>query len=146
MPSLPLALVAHLAAVCLYAGFQLTVRLLVYPQMTAVPAEAFPAYEAAHQRLITPLVGVLFGAVGLTTALLLLDDRFPRWATWGAAALFAVVLGATAFGAVPQHAVLSAGFDAEAHARLLAWDAVRVVAALGQVALSVWLVLDRTRP
>ena len=138
--SLPPALLAHLVAVSLYAGFQLTVRLLVYPQMAAVPSEAFAAYEADHQRRITPLVAVLFVAVGVTTLLLLLDGDLPRVATWAAAALFAVVLGATALGAVPQHAVLSSGFDAQAHARLLGWDAVRLVAALGQVVVSVGLV------
>ena len=54
-----------------YAGFQLTVRTVVYPQFARVPAQAFPAYERAHQRLVTPLVGVLFGALAVTTAGLL---------------------------------------------------------------------------
>ncbi len=130
-----------LAASCLYAGFQLTVRLVVYPQMTAVPASAFADYERAHQHRITPLVGVLFAGLAVALLLALLDEGLPRAATVPAAALFAVVLAATAFGAVRQHTVLARGFDAAAHRRLLAWDTVRCTAAVLQAALALWLTL-----
>jgi hypothetical protein len=133
--------VAHLAAACLYAGFQLTVRLVVYPQMSGVPAEASAAYERAHQRRITPLVGVLFGTLGLTVLLLQLDGDLPRGLTAPAAALYAVLLAVTAFGAVPQHAALSRGFAADAHARLLRWDSLRTAVALLQAGLAVALAL-----
>jgi hypothetical protein len=49
------------------------------------------------------------------------------------------VLGATAFGAVPQHRVLSRRWDRDAHRTLLAWDSVRVVAASAQVAAAALL-------
>ena len=69
--------VGYALAAAGYAGFQLTVRLVVYPQFARVPARAFPDYERAHQRLVTPLVGVLFGALALTTAGLLLAGPLP---------------------------------------------------------------------
>ncbi len=134
-------MVLHLVAACVYAGFQLTVRLVVYPQMAGVPASASAGYEAGHRRRITPLVGVLFAALAASTLLLILDGGIPRAAAWGAAALYAGLLAVTAFGAVPQHEVLSRGFDPRAHARLLRWDAVRVLLALAQLALGTWLVL-----
>lgn len=125
--------VGYALAAAAYAGFQLTVRLVVYPQFARVPAAASADYEQAHQRLITPLVGLLFGALAVTTAGLLVAG--PRPAGVGAAALLTGVLAATALGAVPQHGTLSRGFDPAAHRRLLAWDTVRVGLALGQLAL-----------
>jgi hypothetical protein len=122
-----------------YAGFQLTIRAVVYPQFARVPGAAFPAYEGAHQRSVTPLVGVLFGALAVTTAGLLLLG--PRPAGAAAAVLLAALLGITAFGAVPQHGRLARTFDGEAHRRLLRWDSLRVVIALAQVALGVTVVL-----
>jgi len=126
---------AYALAAAAYAGFQLTVRLVVYPQLAQVPASAAAAFERAHQRLITPLVGLLFGALALATAGLLVAG--PRGPGLAAAALFGGLLAVTAFGAVPQHATLSGGFDEAAHRRLLRWDTARVALALAQLALAV---------
>jgi hypothetical protein len=128
------ALVYVLAA-AVYLGFQLTVRLVVYPQLARVPGEASAGFERAHRRSITPLVVLLFGMLALAATTLLVVG--PRSAGVAAAVLFAGVLAVTAFGAVPQHATLSEGFDGPAYRRLLSWDTVRVVLALAQVALGV---------
>ncbi len=122
-------------AAAVYLGFQLTVRLVVYPQLARVPGEVSTGFERAHRRSITPLVGLLFGALAVTIMALLVAG--PRPAGAAAAVLFAGLLGVTAFGAVPQHATLSQGFDVRAYRRLLRWDTVRVVLALAQVALGV---------
>jgi hypothetical protein len=126
---------AYALAAAAYLGFQLTVRLVIYPQFARVPAEAFSNFERAHQRSITPLVAPLFAALALSTAGLVVAG--PRVPGLAAAALLGGVLGATAFGAVPQHAALSRGFDAAAYRRLLRWDSARVVLALAQLALGV---------
>ena len=134
-------LLAHLAAAFAYAGFQWTVRVVVYPQLAtagrADPA-GFPALAANHQRRITWLVGPLFAALVTGTALLVAAAPGSVLA-WACAAATAVVLGATAGGAVPQHRVLAARWDAAAHRRLLAWDGVRVAAASTQVVCAVLL-------
>ncbi|HYY11915.1 MAG TPA: hypothetical protein VE781_13325 [Kineosporiaceae bacterium] len=127
------AVVAYALAAAAYAGFQLTVRLVVYPQFARVPAAASAQFEQAHQRLVTPLVGLLFGALALTCGGLLLAG--PRVEGVVAAVLFGAILAVTAFGAVPAHGVLSRGFDAGTHRRLLRWDTLRVVLALGQLLL-----------
>ena len=88
---------------------------------------------------MTPLVGVLFGALALTTAGLLLAG--PRPAGLAAAVLLGSLLAVTGFGAVPLHGRLSLAFDPPAHRRLLRWDALRVLIALAQVALGVTAVL-----
>ena len=133
-------LLAHLAAAFAYAGFQWTVRVVVYPQLAtagrADPA-GFPALAAGHQRRITPLVGPLFAALVTTTALLVVSG--PGALPWVCAGATAVVLGATAGGAVPQHRVLGTRWDAAAHGRLLAWDGVRVAAATVQAVAAVLL-------
>ncbi len=136
-------ILAHLVLTSAYAGFQGTVRAVVYPQFAAVPAEAFPAYERSHQRRVSVVVGPLFGALVLTTGALLL--RRPAGAPWpevgAAAALLVVILGLTAFAAVPLHRRLSAGWDAAAFHRLLGVDLVRLLAALVNVAVAVVLAL-----
>ena len=135
--------VAHLALVAGYAGFQWTVRVLVYPQFAGV-GEGFAAYERAHQQRVTRVVGPLFVGQGVTTVwllVLLLRGDVPALPVLGSAVCLAVVLGVTAAGAVPLHRRLDAGWDAEAHHRLLRVDSVRVAAASANVVLAGWLVL-----
>ncbi|MFQ1001115.1 DUF1772 domain-containing protein [Modestobacter sp. SSW1-42] len=135
--------VAHLLLVGGYAGFQWTVRVLVYPQFTAVPAAAAAAYQASHSRRISLVVGPLFAGQLVTTGWLLLDrpDGVRLAGVVASAACLATVLAATALLAVPRHRQLAAGFDAVAHAGLLRADTLRVVAATANVAASAWAVL-----
>ena len=126
---------AHLAAACAYAGFQWTVRVVVYPQLAAVGHSdpwGFPAYAVAHQRRVTWLVGPLFAAL-VTTSAVLVATRPTSVLAWACAAATLVVLGATWLGAVPCHRVLGAGWDGAAHRRLLRADGVRVAASSAQV-------------
>jgi hypothetical protein len=134
-------LVAHLVLVCAYAGFQVTVRVVVYPQFARVPAAAFARYELAHQQRISWVVGPLFGGLALTTAgvLWFRPDGAPLGAAVAAAAVFALVLGLTGLLAVPLHRTLSAGWDDVAFRRLLRVDTLRVAAATVNVAVAVLL-------
>ena len=136
-------LVVHLVLTAAYAGFQWTVRGLVYPQFAMVPPAAFPAYERAHQRRVSRVVGPLFAGQGVTT-LWLLAARPAGTAllpVLAGAACLAVVLGVTAVLAVPLHRRLGQGWDAAAHRRLLAVDTVRAVAATAGTAAAAWAVL-----
>ena len=135
--------VAHLLLVGGYAGFQWTVRALVYPQFTAVPAAAFAAYERSHARRISRVVGPLFAGQLLTTSGLLVagPEDVVRLAVLLSAGCLATVLAVTALVAVPRHRRLDAGFDPTAYAGLLRADTVRVVAASANVLVSAWAVL-----
>lgn len=140
------AAVAHLAAAAAYAGFQVTVRLVVYPQLAtaaeAGAAQRFAVLEAAHGRRVARLVGPLFAAlVGTTAWLVVAAPAGERPLALVAAACTAVVLGVTALGAVPQHRRLGLGWDGAAHRRLLRWDAVRAGAAVLQVGVALALLL-----
>ena len=136
-------LVVHLALTAAYAGFQATVRFLVYPQFARVPADAFAAYERSHQRLVTRVVGPLFAGEGVTTLLLLAvrPAGVPLLPVLAGAACLAVVLGVTALLAVPLHRRLDVGWDTGAHRRLLRVDGVRVAAAVAGTACAAWAVL-----
>jgi hypothetical protein len=139
-------LVVSLALSAAYAGFQWTVRFLVYPQFARVPADAFAAYERSHQRLVTRVVGPLFAGQGVITLLLLAlrPAGVPLLPVLAGAACLAAVLGVTAFLAVPLHRRLDTGWDLAAHRRLLRVDGVRVVAATAGTACAVWALLAVT--
>ena len=136
-------LAVHLLVVSAYAGFQWTVRVLVYPQFTAVPAAASAAYEAGHSRRISLVVGPLFAGQLVTTGWLLLarPDGVGTGAVLASAACLAAVLLVTALLAVPRHRELAGGFDAAAFAGLLRADTLRTAAATANVAASAWAVL-----
>jgi hypothetical protein len=139
-------LAVHLALAAAYAGFQWTVRALVYPQMSIVPPEAFPAYEHRHQRLVGRVVGPLFLGQAVTTLWLLADrpPGVPLLAVLASALCLAVVLQLTALGAVPQHRRLDRGWDREVHHRLVRVDTVRALTATAGVAAALWVVLAGT--
>ena len=136
-------LVANLVLAAAYAGFQWTVRVLVYPQFARVPADGFAAYDRSHQRLVTRVVGPLVAGQGVTTLLLLAlrPAGVPLLPVLAGAACLAAVLGITAFLAVPLHRRLDAGWDPAAHRRLLRVDGFRVVAATAGTACAVWALL-----
>ncbi|MEJ5945853.1 hypothetical protein WDZ17_11170 [Pseudokineococcus basanitobsidens] len=148
LASVDAATAVHLAAAAAYLGFQLTVRLVVYPQLATAArapggAASFRELEASHSRRVQRLVGPLFLALVAASAWLVVATRgsTDAWTAVGAAACTAVVLVVTGLGAVPEHRALGRGWDPAAHRRLLRWDDVRVVASSLQVVLAVVLVL-----
>jgi multisubunit Na+/H+ antiporter MnhB subunit len=136
-------LAVHLALTAAYAGFQWTVRAVVYPQFALVPPADFPAYEHRHQQRISRVVGPLFAGQGVTTLWLLADrpDGTPLVPVVAGAACLAVVLAATALGAVPLHRRLQESWDDAAHRRLLRVDTVRAVAATAGTVAALWVLL-----
>jgi hypothetical protein len=136
-------LAVHLALTAAYAGFQWTVRALVYPQFALVPPAVFPAYERRHQQRVTRVVGPLFAGQGVTTLWLLADrpEGTPLTPVLAGAACLAVVLAATALGAVPLHRRLGAAWDEAAYRRLLRVDSVRAVAATAGTAAALLTLL-----
>ena len=132
---------AHLGATLLMAGVIWMVQLVHYPLFAGVGAEGWTAYEAGHQAKITLIVGPLM-LVELATAIWLVVDRpaaLPAWAVLGGAALVGVIWASTAFLQVPLHTALSAGFDADAHTRLVATNWVRTVAWTLRGGLVLWM-------
>ena len=136
-------LAVHLALTAAYAGFQWTVRALVYPQFALVPPAVFPAYERRHQQRVTRVVGPLFAGQGVTTSWLIVARPVgtPLLPVLLGAACLAVVLGVTGLLAVPLPRRLDAGFDDAAFSTLLRVDTVRALAATAGTLATGWLVL-----
>lgn len=89
------------------------------------------------------MVGVLFVGLAAAGGWLLVGaaPATPGWAIAGGLALVAAVPVLTGVGAVPQHRVLSAGWDPVAVRHLLRVDRWRTAAATGAVAMAVVMVL-----
>ncbi|MEP7737839.1 hypothetical protein ABKW28_09330 [Nocardioides sp. 31GB23] len=137
-PEVVLALVASA-----HLGFQATVTVLVYPALAGLAGLAdeptWARAHTSHSRRITPLVAVLYPALVLSGAWLVVDG--PGAAGWTALVGVTVAIGATAVSAAPTHGRLGREGPAPALVRrLLLADRVRlagaVVAALGAAAVA----------
>ena len=101
------------AATLFMAGVLWTMQLLNYPLLALVGTEAFPRYEAAHNRRFALVVvpGVLAAACGGIGLAASRPGRVPLWAPICELALLAVVIISTAVLQGRQHGVLARGFD-----------------------------------
>lgn len=118
-------LLLHAAVTWALVGLIWTIQLVHYPLFDAVDPARFPAFHARHARRITVLVGLLMPVeAGLAGWLALAE---PSFATWLGVGLVAAIWLATALLAVPRHAELAEGYDAEAHRRLVGTNWVRTL-------------------
>jgi hypothetical protein len=122
------------------------IQILHYPLFNMVGRENFVAYEAAHTNLITLVVMPTMLLELILTAMIFFTPpaNVPSSLNWLNAVLLGVIWLSTAFLQVPQHSILSGGFDEKAYRmlvnsnwiRTVAWTAKAVIAAL-----MVWLVM-----
>ena len=132
---------ANLFATLTMFGVIWVVQLVHYPLFAGVGVDGFVAYEASHQVRITWIVfPAMLLELGTAVALLWLrPDIVPPWMVWAGLALVGVVWLSTALVQVPLHSTLSAGFDGDAHARLVATNWVRTVAWTLRAGLVLWM-------
>lgn len=125
------ALVLINAAVTWYlTGLIWTIQGVHYPLFGAVGKDSFRAYEAAHTRRITWVVGPpMLAELAVSAALVWWrPEQVPAWWAWTGLALVGVIWVSTAFLQVPQHDRLARGFDAKAHAWLVQSNWLRTAA------------------
>ena len=137
-----IALIANAAAAWFLTGLIWIVQVVHYPLFASVGREGFGSYESAHARLITLVVGPAMLAE-LAAALVLAFVRpsaVPAWAAWTGLGLVAAIWLSTFLVQVPLHGTLAGGFDAEAHARLVATNWFRTAAWTARAVLAAWLV------
>ncbi len=120
-------------AAAAHAGFQVTVTVLVYPQLARTAPEAWPETHARHSRLIVPLVALTYA--GLVAA-----GGWSLVSGPGALEVAAVVAAAgcvavTGTLAAPVHGSLDQPYPALLR-RLLRVDRLRAVLALAALAFA----------
>ena len=140
-------LLTQVAATLYMTGLIWCIQLVHYPLFAQVGREGFAAYETAHSNSITPIVGLpmLFE---LITAGLLLFFRSPAIGlaeTVIGLALVILIWLSTMFLQVPQHNILSTGFDATAHRFLVSSNWLRTVAWTIRGALVLWMAAKMMR-
>ena len=133
-------LVVHFAATWYMVGLIWLVQVVHYPLFAAVSREGFVAYEQAHTRLISfVVIPPMLIELGLAILFVMKrPEQLPLWAAVTGAFLVVVIWLSTFLLQVPQHTTLGSGFDARAHAvlvatnwiRTLAWTARGVIAAV----------------
>lgn len=106
------------------------VQIVHYPLFAQVGTDLFSEYETSHNRLTTWVVGPPMLIEGATALVLLLSksERISSGQAWFGMGLLWMIWVSTAFLQVPQHDILTQGFDAKAHHFLVATNWVRTVA------------------
>ena len=139
-------LLVNLLSTWFLVGLIWTIQVVHYPLFAAVGADRFVAYENAHARLITFVVGPVMLVEAATTVLLVVarPPSVPAWIVWAGLGLLAVIWLSTAFVQVPAHGRLAEGFDEVVHQRLVSSNWIRTIAWSargGLLALACWPIL-----
>ena len=131
-----LIVILHAAATLFLTGLVWFVQLVHYPLMGETGRETFPRYELLHQRRTTWIVAPAMSAEALLALWLLL--RRPAEIPFWPAALAGIWVSTFAVQ-VPLHARLAAGFDPQAHRRLVLTNWWRTAAWSLRSLLALWL-------
>lgn len=124
-----MVLVVNLVATAFMTGLIWCVQVAHYPLMSGWPHDDFGRWEAMHRGRIGAVVVPVMLVEGATAALLLAcrPAGVPAWLSWAGAAVLVAIWASTFLVQVPLHDRLSGGWDAAAHARLVATNWVRTV-------------------
>ncbi len=104
---------AHVAATLIMVGIIWFVQIVHYPLFRYVGVDVFAVYAAAHSRLTTAVVAPAM-LVEAVTAMMLVwktPEGIGATSAWMGLGLLGVIWLSTAFLQVPQHTVLTSGFN-----------------------------------
>lgn len=134
-------LLCQAASTLFMTGVIWIVQAVHYPLMAEVGAERSARYARQHSRRITWVVAPPMLVEAGAAAMLVAQPTpgIPLALLWLGTGLVGVIWISTAFLQVPQHNILSSGFDARAHRRLVATNWVRTVAWTLRSALALWM-------
>lgn len=133
-------LAAHAAATLFMVGLIWFVQIVHYPLFGRVGEGRFAAFETEHARRTGWVVGpvMLVEAAAAVALVVRRTDPVPASWAWTGLALLAIVWLSTAVLQVPQHRILSRGFQTDAWRRLVSTNWIRTLAwsARGVLALA----------
>lgn len=135
-------LLVNVAAVLFMTGFIWTMQLVHYPLFNRVGADAFPGYEADHNRLFFLVAGpgIILTLVTGVTLLFVRPAKIPLAAAIVGLLLFTAIVISTVLLQAPQHAILNGGFDRNAYEFLLKTNWIRTVAWSAYGLVGLWMV------
>lgn len=138
---LKLLFLAHVGATLLMVGVIWTIQIVHYPLFSAVGADGFATYQIEHSRRISYVVVPLMLFELATAALFVIAPPVSAAPPllWAGLALVLLIWLSTFALQVPQHTVLSGGFDARAHRLLVGTNWLRTVAWSLRGLLVLWL-------
>jgi uncharacterized membrane protein len=132
----------QVASTLMMVGIVWFAQVIHYPLFDRVGTASFQTYEADNMRLTNYVVGPLILVEGVT-AFALLWLR-PEGISFGEALLGAgllVVIWLSTFSLqVPMHRVLTRGFDASAHRKLVGSNWIRTIAWSVRGILMIWMI------
>jgi hypothetical protein len=134
-------LLIHAAATVLMLGVVLIVQVVHYPLFWYVRAADYDAFQVAHMRRITWIVGPAMTTELVTAGLVAwqLPLGVPAWMGGTGLGLVAFIWATTGLVQVPLHGRLTDGFDAAAHRRLVATNWLRTGAWTLRAGLVLWM-------
>lgn len=120
---------AHLAATLFMTGLIWFVQIVHYPLFAQTGRAEFAGYELRHSRLTTWVVGPPMVVEAVTATLLLVQPPpgVPVSLLVSGFVLLVIIWLSTALVQVPCHHVLTRGFDAAVHRRLVRSNWVRTI-------------------
>ncbi len=137
-----LLLALHLGATAAMVGLIWFVQVVHYPLFAMVGADGFVAYEQAHQRKTSYVVGPPMAVEGVSALALFAwpPGDLGRLLPFAGLVLLAMIHASTVFLQVPMHGKLGEGFSDAAAARLVRTNWIRTVGWSARGALAVAMV------
>lgn len=134
----------HLAATAAMAGLIWFVQLVHYPLFAAVGREGFVAYEAAHMKRTSWVVGPLMGIEGVAALAIaaLVRNEVGLALTIAGLVLLAVIHASTVFFQVPAHTKLAREYDDATQQRLVRTNLVRTIGWSARTAVATAMVVN----
>jgi uncharacterized membrane protein len=137
-----LVLMAQVAATLMMAGIVWFAQVVHYPLFDRVGATSFQVYETANMRLTNLVVSPLILLEGVTGVMLLW--RRPDGISFGLVlfgiGLLLVIWLSTFFFQVPMHRILTRGFNASSHQKLVMSNWIRTIAWSLRGIMVLWMV------
>jgi hypothetical protein len=120
------------------------VQLVHYPLFNLVGEDNFVRYEALHNTRTGLVVApAMLAELGSSLLLVILTSTILRWQTVTGLILTLGLWASTWLLQVPQHTILTAGFDANAHSTLVTSNWLRTVFWTLRSGLVVWWLVQR---
>ena len=130
---------SHLIATLLMCGIIWWVQIVHYPMFSSISSDDFKTYHARNVERTTWVVApVMLTELSSSIALVMIrDSRVNTSLLWLALAILIIVWVVTVLISLPNHSILSSGFDTKAHRRLVSTNWIRTIGWTLRAALAV---------